>query len=257
MTKLIRLEKVDYPNVMHLFQNLPLGWDVTFHASQDYGFIIADDQIHPNVALAFLGGCVMYGGNAQHEAAKPLVHAMQIQPAILPYPVEWAALVKAEWGDKVQTMDRYFLPFSALDQEILHSISVHTDGEFQLKRVDEGLAEQLESELGEVYHLVHYASLHEFAEKGCGFCITRGDEICAATIAACRSDNAIQIQVNTKESYRRQGLATKTSAAMLRYCMEHGIRADWDASNPHSRDLAYKLGYKECTPYTALSILPE
>lgn len=51
-------------------------------------------------------------------------------------------------------------------------------------------------------------------------------------------------------------MAVKTSASMLRYCLENGITADWDAANTYSSDLAYKLGDTECILYDVISVFP-
>lgn len=257
MSKIVKLEKKDYQEVLPLFQDIPYGWDVFFNKIQEgYGFILADNSTNPNVALAFLSGCIIYGGNPKYESAKDLIHYLEFQPLILPVTEAWGNLIKDVQADKVKTNSRYYFPFSSLDQKILYSIELDTSNDFRLVKIEEQHAEKLKEELGEEYHIYHFSSFKEFVNKGCGYCIVKGDEICAATIAAVRSKNQIQIQVNTKEKYRHMGLATKTSAALLRYCLENEINADWDAANPISRKLAMKLGYKQSIPYHVLSILP-
>lgn len=257
MSTIIRLNKNQNNNVNHLFKDIPLGWDVIFNASLNYGFILADNVEKPNVALSFLGGCIIYGGDANHSLARELVRSMEVQPVILSYPENWAALIKDEYKEKAKLEKRYYLPFNSIDKERLLSMDLSSNNDFRIERINEQLAEKLKDEIGEEYHLYHYLSLRDFAEKGCGFCITKGNEICSAAAAFLRSGNKIQIQVNTKQQYRQQGMAAKTSARMLRYCLENGITADWDAANTQSRDLAYKLGYTECISYDVISVFPE
>lgn len=257
MSTIVRLNRNEYKNIKHLFKDTPLGWDVIFSASLDYGFVLADNVEQPNIALSFIGGCIIYGGDANHNSARDLIHSMEVQPAILSYPESWAALVKDEYKEKAKIETRYYLPFASLDKERLLSIDLSTNNGYRIERIDEQLAEKLKGEIGEEYQIYHYPSLRDFAEKGCGFCITNRNEICSAAAAFLRSGNKIQIQVNTKQQYRQQGMATKTSAYMLRYCLENGITADWDAANTHSRDLAYKLGYTECISYGVISVFPE
>lgn len=238
-----------------MFKEIPLGWDVMEEAARDFGFFLADDNIKPRVALTFIGGCIIYGGDAEHPNARALVEAMAVQPVILPHPPEWSALVREVFGEKVKNELRYFLPFSSLDTDKLPKLPLPL--QYQLMKIDIDVASRLKDELGEEYHIHHYFSLEDFVKRGCGFCICRGQEICAAAMASLRGSNAIQIQIYTKEQYRRQGLASQVGAALLQYCRDNGIRADWDAANPASRDLALKLGYTQCTPYEILSVLPE
>ncbi len=257
MSTIKRLTRYEYNNIKHLFKDTPFGWDVIFNASLDYGFILADDADKPNVALSFMGGCIIYGGDENHALARALIRSMEVQPAILSYPENWAALILDEFKGKAKYETRYHLPFASLDKERLFSIDLSTNDGYRVEKISEKLAERLKDDIGEEYQLYHYSSLKDFADKGCGFCITKGNEILSAAAAFLRSGNKVQIQVNTKQQYRQKGLATKTSASMLRYCLENGITADWDAANTYSRDLAYKLGYTECISYDVISVFPE
>lgn len=65
----------------------------------------------------------------------------------------------------------------------------------------------------------------------------------SAATTAIVADGAIEIQVNTEESARRQGLATAVSAALILHCLEHGIEPHWSTSDPVSHRLAERLGY--------------
>lgn len=257
MSTIVRLHRNEYDNIKSLFKDTPLGWDVIFNASFDYGFILADNVEQPNTALSFMSGCVIYGGDASHPSAKDLIRSMEVQPAILSYPKGWAALIMDEYKEKAKLETRYYLPFAALNKERLLSVDLSTNNGYRIERINGQFAEKLKDEIGEEYQIYHYSSLKDFAEKGCGFCITKGSEICSAAAAFLRSGNKIQIQVNTKQQYRQQGMAAKTCACMLRYCLENGISADWDAANTISRDLALKLGYTECIPYDVISVFPE
>lgn len=255
MNKIIKLEKHDYRKVLPLFDEVSYGWDVLLNKIfEGYGFILSDQSISPHVALAFLGGRIIYAGDAHHQSAKDLVKSLDIQPEVLPLTKVWEKLIREVHQDKVKTKMRYYFPCSALDQKVLYSIKLDTSDDLELVRIAEHHVEKLKAELGEEYHIHHFSSFQEFIEQGCGYCIVKGEEICAATIAAVRSQNQIHIQVNTKEEYRQQGLATKTSAALLSYCLKNGINADWDAANSISQGLANKLGYKKCLPYQVLSV---
>ncbi len=256
LSTIVNLTKDDYINVKKLFGQVPFGWDVFLESALDYGFILADDRQNPQVALAFIGGCIIYSGDSTHESAVDLVKAQSVQPAVLAYSEPWADLVKEVYGHKVNSKMRYYFPYKALNEEILYNISLDIPKGYKIQKMNMDMVDRLE-ELGEVYYKYHYTDLQDFINRGCCFCITKGDEICAAVGAFLRADDKIQVQVNTKEVYRRQGFATIVSAYMLRYCIEHDIEVVWDSANIISRELAKKLGYEECIPYEVLEYFPE
>lgn len=256
MNPIIKLEKSEIVNALPLFGDIPLGWDVMLAAAREFGFFLADDRVKPNVALAFIGGCILYAGDSNHEAARSLVQAMKVQPLILPHPKQWATLIKDVWLDRVKLEERFFLPFSSLNRKTLAQIELGTSPGFALKRIDAEIACRLEAEMDEVAQLHHYFSLEDFVTRGGGFCIVKGEEICSMAIAFLEGNKAIQIQIATKDQFRRRGLATIAGAALLNHCLDNGIRADWDASTISSRALAYKLGYTQCIPYEGLAVFP-
>src|SRR5690606_20119872 len=137
--------------------------------------------------------------------------AMEVQPLILPYPREWANLVREVFADKVTEETRFFLPFSSLEHSTLAGIKKCSG--YELRKMDMEMAARLESEMHEVAQLHHFASLQDFVDRGCGFCVVQDNEICSMAIAFLRGDDAIQIQISTKEQYRRRGLATMVGAA--------------------------------------------
>lgn len=249
---IIKLSKNEINRTIPLFKDIPLGWDVMVDSAKDYGFFLADDKYSPNVALAFIGGCIVYAGDANHTDALNLVKELKIQPAVLPYPEEWAKLVKKSYHN-AKEQQRYHLRFSSLDRDRL---DLNPKKGFKLEKIDLKLAGRLEAEMGEVAQIHHYSSLQDFVHNGCGFCITKNGKLCSIAIAFLRSKHGIQIQITTKEQYRRMDFATITGAAMLKYCIQQGIRADWDAANILSKNLAYKLGYTSCETYPVISIFP-
>ncbi len=72
----------------------------------------------------------------------------------------------------------------------------------------------------------------------------------ASSYAIC--NRGIEIQVNTNPAYRRQGLATIVSAALLVESLKTGRAPHWDAGNPESAQLAKKLGFIPLGTYKML-----
>ena len=66
--------------------------------------------------------------------------------------------------------------------------------------------------------------------------------------------SGIEIQVDTKEEYRRKGLAEVCCAKLILECLERGLYPSWDAQNKGFLALAEKLGYHYSHSYTAYEV---
>lgn len=115
---------------------------------------------------------------------------------------------------------------------------------FRLLRVDADLVAQLGDKLSDDI-LATWRSLDEFFEKGVGFCLFQGDALASVCVAAFVGDATVEVGVSTQEAYRRRGLATLTTAALVDYCLAHNLAANWECwwDNEASSALAKKLGY--------------
>ncbi|MCW3982115.1 MAG: GNAT family N-acetyltransferase [Candidatus Bathyarchaeota archaeon] len=94
---------------------------------------------------------------------------------------------------------------------------------------------------------INWGSIHDFMEKGFGFCMLHGKEVVSWSIADCVSGNACEIGIHTRQDYRRRGLATLTAAAAIDYCLSHGFTSvGWhcDEHNLGSRGVAEKVGFE-------------
>ena len=64
----------------------------------------------------------------------------------------------------------------------------------------------------------------------------------------------IEIEIGTKQDYRRQGLAAVCGARLILECMKRGLYPSWDAQNKWSVALAEKLGYHFDRAYPAYEV---
>ena len=60
-----------------------------------------------------------------------------------------------------------------------------------------------------------------------------------------------EIEIQTQLQFRRRGLARAVAAALIVYCLEHGIEPCWDAANEPSAALARQLGFHSTGKYEA------
>jgi GNAT superfamily N-acetyltransferase len=86
----------------------------------------------------------------------------------------------------------------------------------------------------------------DFALRGLAFCVMDGERMvafAASNYPLRGNDLEVFVRVADDPAYRRKGLGTAVSAALLSCCLERGITPHWDAANDASTALALKLGY--------------
>ena len=64
-------------------------------------------------------------------------------------------------------------------------------------------------------------------------------------------NGGIEIQIDTRTDYRRQGLAAAAAAALILECLDRNLYPSWDAASLWSVALAEKLGYQFDHEYDA------
>ena len=64
------------------------------------------------------------------------------------------------------------------------------------------------------------------------------------------------MEIDTRQDYRRRGLATICGAALILECLARGLYPNWDAHNRESIALAQKLGYVFDREYTCYEVYP-
>ena len=67
----------------------------------------------------------------------------------------------------------------------------------------------------------------------------------------------IEVQIDTREDYRRMGLASVCGAGLILESLKKGWYPSWDAQNRQSLALAEKLGYHFEREYTAFEVRRE
>ncbi len=209
------------------------------------GTLAADDPERTAAARVSIGCYEIFAGDAAAAGAARLVRTVS-RPHELIYGADpaWRSLIQAVHGTAVFDRPMRGFDASALRVDQLREASRGLPSEFELVRMDSGLAAQLDGGL-EPHALQVYPSAEAFAAAGVGFAaVTQGRIACAATsYAACPGH--LEVAIATREAFRGRGLATSVSARLLLHCLDAGIRPHWNASNPISQRLAERLGYTD------------
>ena len=94
----------------------------------------------------------------------------------------------------------------------------------------------------------------KYLKDGRGVVILKDGKIVSGASSYTRYKEGIEIEVDTKESERRQRLALISCSALILRCLEEGLYPSWDAHNLISVRLAEKLGYEFDHEYIAYEV---
>ncbi len=126
--------------------------------------------------------------------------------------------------------------------------------EYEITQIDEALYYECKRYRWSEDFVQGYETYEEFQRKGLGFVALRQGIPLSGAASNSRSRGGIEIEVDTKEGYRRKGLATACAAKLILACLDRGLYPSWDAQNKASVALAEKLGYHFSHAYTAYEV---
>ena len=89
---------------------------------------------------------------------------------------------------------------------------------------------------------------------GLGVVIQKDGVVVSGASSYTRYRDGIEIQVDTREDFRRRGLAFICAARLILECLDRGLYPSWDAHNWASLALAEKLGYTFSHAYSAVEV---
>jgi RimJ/RimL family protein N-acetyltransferase len=209
--------------------------------------VLADHESNPSVSVLELSNIKLYitGGDAGHPAAQGFLMGLKGFSALIPASEPWDAIIQKAFSGRCVALPRYAFTSTELDTARLKALCSKLPEDFQMAPMDIHLARRLVGEKSEFSsdHLLNYESPEDFKKRGFGFCILDQDEIVsvATTFATCAK--GIEIQISTRDTHQRRGLATVVAARLILHSLEAGLDPNWDAANENSVGLAKKLGY--------------
>jgi GNAT superfamily N-acetyltransferase len=208
------------------------------------GRILVDDPDTPAFALVqepadgttYIGGAAsppnLAAGIALLQRQQPVVVGLwpgdPLHSQLPPSPVYQGVAV--DFTDRSPTVD-------------LNALAAAPAG-YELRPIDASLLPGL---AGFDYYIAMYGTAERALEQTIGFCVLDGADVVGEAVAGPLARGIAEIGVGTKESHRRQGLATAAAAAVIQACEALGYRAFWNAAerNTASVALARRLGF--CT----------
>lgn len=168
----------------------------------------------------------------------------------------WAQEIERAYGERCRRVERYAIKKEpgVFEREKLQKIVDSLDSEYEVKLIDENLFAQTREQEWARDFTSQYRDYEEYNRRGLGVAITRQGELVAGASSYTVYRGGIEIEIGTREDFRRKGLASVCGAKLILECMDRNLYPSWDAQNKWSVSLAEKLGYHFERAYPAYEI---
>ncbi len=221
------------------------------------GKLYADSVDEPKSAMAVIGDFCFFAGvpNRELVSFRP-EQSRQDFIIMTSYTPDWHPLIEEIYGNKAKKVTRYATKKEAgiLDREKLKMyVNMLPEG-FCLKMLDEEIYDSCLKEAWSRDFVSLYKDYEEYRKMGLGVVAVKDGEIVAGASSYSSYEGGIEIEIDTREDYRRRGLATACGARLILECMARDRYPSWDAQNKWSLSLAEKLGYHFDHAYVAYEV---
>lgn len=248
------------------------------------GKICADSWKDPVSAMALLGDFCFFAGRPDRElvlygSGKPeeeLIRNTGVM-IMIPQDEEWAGLIRECYGEKARRAVRYAIKKEpdVFDREKLQAAVDGLPKGYVLRMIDEGLFWQCREMEWCRDWVAQYDDYALFQKFGLGVVIMKdGQPVSGASsysgyigsqtgthllqkAVSGRTAGGIEVEIDTREDYRRRGLAFVCGAKLILECLDRGWYPSWDAQNLWSAALAGKLGYHMDHEYVVYEVARE
>ena len=250
---------IDLDNCKSSVKELFDSWDETLIWSCLQGIM---GEIHTNstqdAAMAILGEFEFFAGRPCEELAKfKPKNCKQDFIIMVPQNDEWAKIIEKCYGDKAKKITRYAIKKEKgnFDVAKLEQAYMNFPEDYQLKMIGEEEFWKCKSNGWSNDLVSQFKDYSVYNQLGLGVVVLRDGEVVAGASSYSRYREGIEIEIDTREDYRRKGLAYACGAKLIVECLKRDLYPSWDAQNKWSVALAEKLGYHFSHEYTAYEVV--
>jgi hypothetical protein len=221
------------------------------------GNTYGDSLEKPLSAMAVIGDFCFFAGLPKEELVlyKPKDCTKDFI-IMVPQNVMWAELIENVYGDKAKRVTRYAIKKekNVFDTEKLQKVINSLDEEYSMKMIDEDIYNLCRSNEWSMDLVSQFKDYEMYNKLGLGVAVLKGGILVSGASSYSRYQDGIEIEIDTKEEYRRNGLAYICGAKLILECLDRKLYPSWDAQNKWSVALAEKLGYHFDHEYLAYEI---
>jgi GNAT superfamily N-acetyltransferase len=203
------------------------------------GRAYVDDPERPTAWRITVGPFWYFAGDAGGPGGRTLLADFPPYNLLMPSPPEWTDAAREKFGDRLVTFPRYSFAAESLSEAHLVGLLDRSPHRDRVRRVDADLLARPDNYV----ETEDFDSPADFLNRGIGYTLLEDDKPVGAAYSSLVCSRGIEVSLFVDEPYRRRGIATAISAALLLECARRGLRPNWDAANLESCVLAEKLGY--------------
>lgn len=236
------------------------GWEETLIWSCLQGVmgkLYANAPENPSAAMAIIADFAFFAGEPDAELAayKP-EWCRQSCIILVPQNDAWKNLLLHCYNAKAAVVTRYAFHKepSIFDTQKMEQIIYDLPAGCELSLIDEHFYNICKTETWSTDLVSQFADYETFHRLGLGVVLHKDHVILSGASSYTRYREGIEIQIDTRKEYRRQGFACLCGAKLILECQKRGLYPSWDAHNQASAALAQKLGYRFSHTYTAIEI---
>ncbi|MDP4145475.1 MAG: GNAT family N-acetyltransferase [Bacillota bacterium] len=236
------------------------GWNETLLWSCLQGYMgnaWADDIENPKSAQIITGDFCFFAGTPNIELIKNIPEYFSSQCILMiPQSDEWGSLIEQQYENNYQKFMRYAIKkeHDIFDTKKLQSFIERLPSTYNISQIDEGIYNKIMSEDWSKDLCSQFPTYNDYKKYGLGFVIMHNDRVVSGASSYTVYNKGIEIEIDTQEEYRRNGLALVCASKLIFECLNRGLYPSWDAANKESAALAAKLGYHLEKEYTTYSI---
>lgn len=221
------------------------------------GEIYTVNPKNPDSAVAMIGDFCFYAGVPNLETVKYRAEDWKKEMVIMvPANEGWSRLIEQIYQEKARRFSRY-----AIKKEKnvwnLEKLRQYVNGlpkEYVLKRIDRAVYDEALKYDWSKDLVSQFPSWEEYEAHGIGVVVLFQGELVSGASSYTWCTEGIEIEIDTREDFRRKGLALVCGAELILECVKAGRYPGWDAHNMASVRLAEKLGYHLEREYVAYEV---
>lgn len=236
------------------------GWNETpiWSCFQGYmGNAWADNNENPKSAQVIAGDLCFFAGVPDIDLVKNIPLSFPSKCILMvPQNEGWAILIEQVYKNSCNRFMRYSIKKETgiFDREKLRTYIEKLPTEYNIMKIDEELFNKVKKEEWSKDLCSQFPTYMGYEEYGLGFVVLLNGMIVSGASSYTVYDKGIEIEIDTKDDYRRKGLALACASRLILECLDRGLYPSWDATDMNSVALAEKLGYHLEKEYVTYSV---
>ncbi|MGL5676007.1 MAG: GNAT family N-acetyltransferase [Cellulosilyticaceae bacterium] len=210
------------------------------------GHAYVDHLEQPTAAAVIVADFCFLAGEVSKEVVERLFEVHEgTYLLVIAEDEGWHQALEEGYKDKHSKFMRYAIKKEkdVFDKVQLQDYVDSLPEKFHIKQIDEVLYQKTKEEEWSCDLCAQFPTYDDYATRGLGYVVMHEDEVVSGVSSYTIYDEGIEIEVDTRPDYRRQGLALACAAKLILECLDRGLYPSWDAANQGSVALAEKLGY--------------